>query len=201
MINLMSHPLQKIIFFFTLLMSFFVLQGCGSERDTPFIELSSSGSGSNSSRGKAVSISEIKSEANPAKPSLVTDDKKFLVFPDELSLKDVWSNYVEADIASFKIDFDNGQVVLLDFGRVCDAQKIKFKSYAAYEESINSVIVTFDFTDDDKAKSSNSASKSSASNSSSASNVCENGEGTRPFKFFYVKTKAFILIDENVPAP
>jgi hypothetical protein len=207
MINLISHQLQKTILFFSLLMSLVVLQGCGSERDTPFIDPDSSSASSSSGRGKAVTITQIDKGDSPF-ASGITDERKFITMSNQARFDEVWPLYAKDTTKKPVIDFAVEQVVLLDIGRTCPGDKLKFNNYSAFEESQNSVVVVFDFVDADKLSSASNSSvvvvaaaSESNSSSSGATVICGAEDATHPYRFYSVKTRDFILFEESVPAP
>jgi hypothetical protein len=185
MINLMSHPLQKIIFFFTLLMSFFVLQGCGSERDTPFVELGTESSAAN--HGKEITFRVLANEPDMTSEttgSSINKDQKWDVITDDVEFKRLWSLYSKATPET--VDFTKGQVVLFDSGenKSCEAQ-YRVEGFKVYEDG--AVIITVS----GRKKSSSSSSSVTvvaAASSGSSSSDCSASPGTQAFAFYYVQT-------------
>lgn len=168
-----------------IILSAALLQACGGQRDEPFDGGTSS---SSSSRGPAVTIDLMGKGTNP-----ITDVSEAGVqvhILDEESLDTYWENYTE-DTHKF-IDFDKGQVLLVDLGkkRSCD-HKITFKTYAAYQDTPNSVQVILNYKDVDASSSSNSSSSSSSSSS------CDVATEIQPFYFFYIETRDEVLVVED----
>ncbi len=189
MINLaaFNKPISKPIFF--LVVSLFLLQGCGGQRDEPF-----NGDSSSSSRGATVKVENLRSDKDPIEGAdIVNEEKKIIFILDKPRFLELWRNYTIA--VAPDPDMDVGQVVLIDLGkkRICD-RKVTLKSVTAFDASVNSAELIIEFEDVDG----NSSSTSDSSSSSSASSAsCDNETQEQPYYFYYVKTRKELVPEEN----
>jgi hypothetical protein len=189
MINLISYQLQKTILFFSLLMSFVVLQGCGSERDTPFIDPRSASASSGGS-GPAVAIRLVKDGDKPKMG--FTEGKTIQFLREESEFVKVWDMYFEGDYPKDQINFATGQVVFHDAGKrdKCETEKdlVKVTAY----DSARGVDVVFEYsgaTNSSTSAASGSSVKSSATASSSASSQCSTLDTVQKFKVFFLSSR------------
>jgi hypothetical protein len=177
---------------FSILVGLIILQGCGGQRDEPFDPGTS-----HSSRGAAVTISKLISGDAPF--TAVAAEGRLVKIRDLDSFEVYWDEYTNDPHDT--VAFDTGQVLLVDLGEknACE-RKLTLKQYAAYEGSVNSVIVVLDYTDADASSNSSSSTSSERSSSNSSSNSsCSTVGTTHPFYFYYVKSRDEIVIEENVP--
>ncbi len=198
MINLAALNKQTFNIFFSALVGVVMLQGCGGQRDEPFDP-----GESNSSRGAAVTITKIISGDIPF--TAVSPEGNLVKIRD-LDTFEIYRNKYTNETHE-AVDFVTGQVLLVDLGEknACE-RKLTLKQYAAYEGSVNSVIVVLDYADVDgtidSSSSTSSTSSSSISSSNSSSNSsCSTAGTTHPFYFYYVKSRDEIIVEESVPKP
>lgn len=200
MINLAAFK-TPVFHIFSMLVSLIMLQGCGGARDEPFDPGSST-----SSRGPAVTMTRLVSGDDPVTD--VQTEGRIIKIRDEGIFETYWNEYTTEIHET--IDFAAGQVLLVDLGakNTCD-RKLTLKQYAAYEGSVNSVIVVLDYTDSgassnssstsSESSSSESSSSSDSSSSSSSNSSCSAVGTTHPFYFYYIKSRDEIIVEENVP--
>lgn len=184
MINFTHINVQKVFSISAIVLSGLLLQACGGQRDESF----DGNSSSSSSRGASVSIKQLGKGDDPITD--VAEEGIQTKILDSDTFETYWDKYTDDTHES--VDFDKGQVLLVDLGNksTCD-RKITLKTYAAYQESVNSVVVELTYKDADK-------SSTSSSSSSASSSSCSSTLETQPYYFFYIETRDTIIVDENV---
>lgn len=179
-----------------------LLQGCGSERDTPF---NPGGTSSSSSSSLGTSITGFDRLRSGTKPITTPADlnKKLIAIRDEADMDQYWAAYVgfaqgdEWD--KDKVDFELGQVLLIDRGQLgqCD-DIISFDRLQLYDHTEHTVkaIIRFNET----GRSSASSTSSSGSSSSYVEQDCDKGLGTinQPFVFYYIPSRKVLVFQENI---
>jgi hypothetical protein len=171
-----------------------LLAACGAERDTPFNPSGGTSSSSSIPIGATVTMTEIY-ESEAPQPSLVeTASKQIVIIRTQDEFDYFWDTYANGQTFN-EIDFELGQVILLDLGNIganC-TQLLTYRSNKANEFSDNTVRVVFSYRD-----TRNNSSNSSAANSSYSESSCANAENKRPFYFYYVESRKKIVVEEQV---
>lgn len=180
--NFIQIKTPKFFSLAAVMLSALLLQACGGQRDEPF---NGSTSSSSSSRGAAVTITQLGKGTEPVTD--VSEDGVQMHLRDEELFETYWDNY--SNDSHQAVDFDKGQVLLVDLGkrRSCD-HKITFKTYAAYQDTPNSVQVLLTYKDVDS---------SSSSSTSSSSSSCAIATEIQPYYFFYIETRDEVLVVED----
>ena len=189
MINFPFLTMQKFLSLTVIIFSGLLLQACGGQRDEPF---DSGSSASSSSRGASVTIRQLKKGDDPLEEVPVEGAQVRIL--DEDTFNTYWDKYTN-DISE-EIDFSKGQVLLLDYGKKQSCNhKLTLRSFAAYQESVNSVAVVLNYRDVDA--SSKSSASSAVSSSSVSSSSCSGTLETQPYYFFYIETRNAVILEEN----
>ncbi len=170
-----------------------LLAACGAERDTPFNPSGGTSSASSIPIGASVTMTEIYKSDAP-QPSLVdTASKQIVTIRTQEEFDYFWDTYANGQTFS-EIDFELGQVILLDLGNIGTCtQLLNYRSNKANKFSDNTVRVVFSYRD-----TRNNSSNSSAANSSYSESSCANIENKRPFYFYYVESRKKIVVEEQV---
>lgn len=180
---------------------FFLVQllvACGSERDTAFNPSGNNNSSSAASIGATVTVNEIYrfNETEPEQPEFLdVSTKQIHVITTEDEFEFYWDMYKQSDSTiPTDLDFERMQVVVLDLGNIGTCSQItNYRNVRANEYSNNTVLVSFNY----KENQNTSATSSSSSSSSSCSDVDELAK-KRPFYFYSIESRKKLLIDENV---
>lgn len=198
MFTIKIHPKLFFLFLFTITFS---LQGCGSERDTPFNPTNNSSNSGDPTLGASVEINLLVSGDDPLLP-FADDGRSIIVLRNETEFEQYLDAYTTAPITGSYPDFTQGQVLLIDEGLqdTC-TQKLSFRSIRANKYSTNSVKVTIDYRDQDSPNSSSSNSASSVSSASSSSagplNCTDVAGEVRSFRFYFIESRARIMVDDK----
>jgi hypothetical protein len=165
-----------------------LLAACGAERDTPFNPSGGTSSASSIAVGPDVDM-ELIHKSDARQPTFVeTASKQIVIIRTQEEFDFFWDTYANGETYE-EIDFEIGQVILLDLGNIGTCtQLLNYRSNTANEYSDNTVRVFFSYRDTQ-----NSSSTSSYSESS-----CANIEDKRPFYFFYVESRKKIVVEERV---
>lgn len=165
-----------------------LLAACGAERDTPFNPSSNTSSASSIPVGASVTMNLLYQSDAPQPSFVETASKNITVIRTQEEFDYYWDTYANGQTFN-EIDFELGQVILLDLGNIGTCtQLLNYRSNKANDFSDNTVRVVFSFRDTQ-----NSASASSFSESS-----CANIEDKRPFYFYYVESRKKIVVEEQV---
>lgn len=175
-----------------------LLIACGSERDTAFNPSGNNNSSSAASIGATVTVNEIYrfNETEPEQPEFLdVSAKQIHVITTEDEFEFYWDMYKQSDSTMpTDLDFERMQVVVLDLGNIGTCTQItSYRNMRANEYSNNTVLVSFNYKEDQNT----SATSSSSSSSSSCSDIDELAK-KRPFYFYSIESRKKLLIDENV---
>lgn len=193
-----------------------LLQGCGAERDTPF----NGGNSNSSSSSLGTKISDVINIINEldednvderTEPSaLDSTSKRLVAIRNDEEMESYWDDYIndlrwEEDTTNMDIDFEVGQVLLIDQGELGDCDKlISIRDVDAYDHSPNTVKVVIKYRDSGKSSSSSSSSSSSESSSSSSSSYSEpdcpvnQSESNQPFRFYFIPSRKVMVFQEDI---
>jgi hypothetical protein len=152
-----------------------LLQGCGAERTTPFDPDNSS---SSSSQAVSVDVAQILVGTEPH-TDIDHKEKNLNVMRDEDEYVKIGDYYVSTGLD--EQNFDDGQVVLIDMGDTDGCkQHLTFSSLTAKEAGDDSVKVVIKYNE----------VAAGTSNCSSTN--------TRPFYFYYVRSRGALVFEENI---
>lgn len=201
---------RKIVTVSAFLLSLSSLVACGgSDRDEPFQPgLSSSASSNQPNQGAVITSELVLSDVDPLLP--FGDGKQIIILREFDEFRRYFDAYTNEPYNASLVDFERGQVILIDDGYVnkCN-ESTNFRSFAAYELSNNTAKVLLTYQDYDKPAVSSSVSSSyfesssySSSSTSSSLSDCTNNSPLaakqRNFRFQYVDTRKTITVEERV---
>jgi hypothetical protein len=179
-------------FSFVLLIST-LLAACGAERDTPFNPSGGTSSSSSIPVGATVTMTKIYESEAPQPTYFNTTNKQIITIRTQDEFDYFWDNYASGQTFN-EIDFELGQVILLDLGNIGTCtQLLTYRSNKANDFSNNTVRVVFSYRDTQ-----NSSAQNSSANSSYSESSCANTENKRPFYFYYVESRKKIVVEEQV---
>lgn len=202
--------LKKLISTSLLILSISGLVACGgSDRDEPFNPgISSSASSNQPTQGARIDNTVLLEHSDPLQP--FGEGKQVIILREEDEFRLYYDAYSNEPYDASVVDFETGQVVLIDEGYVhkCN-ESLSFRSFGVFELSNNTAKITLNYRDHDRPTSSSSVSSSdwyqssSSSNSSSSSlSDCTNDSPLiakkRQFRFYFVNTRKTLVVEELV---
>lgn len=200
---------RKIATLSALLLSLTSLVACGgSDRDEPFQPgTSSTGSSNQPSQGAAINNKLVFNGVDPLLP--FGEGKQIIILREFDEFRRYFDAYANDFVDTSELNFETGQVVLIDEGYVnkCN-ESVTFQRFEAFELSNNTARVSVTYRDFDKPAVSSSVSSgfsessSSSVNSNAAFSDCTNQSPVaakkRNFRFQYVNTRKTITVEEKV---